>query len=552
MEIDSPSQSLKRLLEDKAKNQNKGAAQGKRTREPIKGTVMESVRTHPMKFRFWLGFEVMEKLAKELGVEELFNDESIADRITRGIPREEAEELEKVSISYPRVPQTLYPSERSDGINGQHLNLTQLPQEIEIDPISKLSKDFHIAIHFQLPNTPLMHNHVKELVQERLDDMKIPLGTNLIEPISILCMSVKKGGMKGVWAGIIKLHLLNPHIDGIALLTGLRAFILYFEPRSSGGVGSLGKVCKSYHTIARGNNLSIKISNDTLVGITAHDLFLDILENSFRRGHKFEIVDVQKSTPNNHAYIVTPTPLQAQKIQTLQVSTHHQILEGQVTKGPSLTLEQKAKKEALILTFYNLPILMNIEDTSLEICKILGTKNVVSIWFHKQDGLRHNGSANVECLNPYVYRKFLGKEVKIGAYHVEITPHRRSLEGSEKPSKELLIKFGFEDTNTCLVNTVEAIQNQTQGEVKVTNDVLTVMKEAIEEGNKKLKIELHKDMKELKNDIVKEAHLYADEINEKLKKQMMEIQSTLSLALTGMQQITGVVKPMLKDQPNVK
>jgi hypothetical protein len=124
MEIDSPSQSLKRLLEEKAKNQNKGAAQGKRTREPIKGTVMESVRTHPMKFRFWLGFEVMEKLAKELGVEEFFNDESIADRITRGIPREEAEELENVSISYPRVLQTLYPSERSDGINGQQLPIT--------------------------------------------------------------------------------------------------------------------------------------------------------------------------------------------------------------------------------------------------------------------------------------------------------------------------------------------------------------------------------------------------------------------------------------------
>ena len=29
------------------------------------------------------------------------------------------------------------------------------------------------------------------------------------------------------------------------------------------------------------------------------------------------------------------------------------------------------------------------------------------------------------------------------------------------------------------------------------------MKEAIEEGNKKLKLKLHKDMKELKNDIVK-------------------------------------------------
>jgi len=79
---------------------------------------------------------------------------------------------------------------------------------------------------------------------------------------------------------------------------------------------------------------------------------------------------------------------------------------------------------------------MHIDDTSNAICKIMGTKNVVSIWFHKQDGLRHNGSANVECLNPYVYRKFLGKEEKIGAYHVEFTPHRRSLEGNKNPSKK--------------------------------------------------------------------------------------------------------------------
>ena len=33
------------------------------------------------------------------------------------------------------------------------------------------------------------------------------------------------------------------------------------------------------------------------------------------------------------------------------------------------------------------------------------------------------------------------------------------------------------------------------------------MKEAIEEGNKKLKIELNKEMKALKEDIVKEAHI---------------------------------------------
>ena len=78
----------------------------------------------------------------------------------------------------------------------QHLNLTQLPQEIEIDPISKLFMDFHIVIYFQLPNNILLHNHVKELVKEMLNDMKIPLGTNIIEPISIICMNIKMRGVK--------------------------------------------------------------------------------------------------------------------------------------------------------------------------------------------------------------------------------------------------------------------------------------------------------------------------------------------------------------------
>ena len=93
--------------------------------------------------------------------------------------------------------------------------------------------------------------------------------------------------LRACGAGIIKLHLLNRHIDGIVLLTGLRAFILQLEPHSS--IGSLGNVCKSYHTIARNNNLSIKKLNDILVEITSHDLYLDVLDNSFRRGHNLKL-----------------------------------------------------------------------------------------------------------------------------------------------------------------------------------------------------------------------------------------------------------------------
>ena len=172
----------------------------------------------------------MERLAEENGQEPLFYEETVADRVTRGIPRAEAIELEQVSISFPRIPQLLYPNKRPDGVPGQHYNLTQVPSEIPTDPSTCLSLDFQISIHFQLPNTPLFHNHVKELVKNRLELMSIPLGTNLIEPISILCMSVKRGGEKRVWAGIIKLHLLHPETDGIAMLEGLRPFILQLDP----------------------------------------------------------------------------------------------------------------------------------------------------------------------------------------------------------------------------------------------------------------------------------------------------------------------------------
>ena len=46
----------------------------------------------------------MERIAKEQGIAELFTDETIADRVTRGIPRKEAEELESVSPNSPSNP----------------------------------------------------------------------------------------------------------------------------------------------------------------------------------------------------------------------------------------------------------------------------------------------------------------------------------------------------------------------------------------------------------------------------------------------------------------
>jgi hypothetical protein len=69
-------------------------------------------------------------------------------------------------------------------------------------------------------------------------------------------MNIKRGGEKEVLAGIVKLHLLHPEINGVALLTRLRPFILHLEFHSN--IGSLGKICKSYYSFAWSNNLSSK------------------------------------------------------------------------------------------------------------------------------------------------------------------------------------------------------------------------------------------------------------------------------------------------------
>jgi hypothetical protein len=53
------------------------------------------------------------------------------------------------------------------------------------------------------------------------------------------------------------------------------------------------EICKTYHSIGMNNNFSIKITSENWIGVASHKLFKDVLENSFRRGYEFKIVEVQ-------------------------------------------------------------------------------------------------------------------------------------------------------------------------------------------------------------------------------------------------------------------
>ncbi len=53
---------------------------------------------------------------------------------------------------------------------------------------------------------------------------------------------------------------------------------------------------------------------------------------------------------------------------------------------------------------------MSVVDTTEAILRVMENKNVASIWFHREVGTMHNGSANVQCTNPIVYRSFVNKK----------------------------------------------------------------------------------------------------------------------------------------------
>ena len=165
------------------------------------------------------------------GIEELYSDESMADKITRGIPRQKIEEMLYAQVTYPRVPQQLYPKARSDNILGQHYNIIQIPFDIATNPDTALLLDYHVAIHFKPPRTPMLYDTVKDMVLKRCKIMEIQLGEDFIDPMTILCKHVKEGEQKGIWSRIIKLYLSRPEVDGINLLRGLRPFILRLEDK---------------------------------------------------------------------------------------------------------------------------------------------------------------------------------------------------------------------------------------------------------------------------------------------------------------------------------
>ena len=133
---------------------------------------------------------------------------SIVDKVKGGLTQIEAEEIHLVEvIAFPHVPQYMILKEIPDGKEGKHYNLTQLHMDKEVDAQIGLCTIYHVAVFFQRP-IDYKHREILAKMKQRLNDMEIPLGNGMVEPIYIPCKEKVKHGKEILWSGTIKLHLL--------------------------------------------------------------------------------------------------------------------------------------------------------------------------------------------------------------------------------------------------------------------------------------------------------------------------------------------------------
>jgi ElaB/YqjD/DUF883 family membrane-anchored ribosome-binding protein len=121
------------------------------------------------------------------------------------------------------------------------------------------------------------------------------------------------------------------------------------------------------------------------------------------------------------------------------------------------------------------------------------------------------------------------------------------------PSEENIKKFGFCDNNQALVDTLEAVQNAPASSSNVTKeDIVAIVEGAVENGNKRLKKEMHKEMDSLKETMVEQANAYVEQLTDNLKAELEDVKNALEIALTGLKNITQKKLTAPTDQPNLK
>lgn len=129
-----------------------------------------------------------------------------------------------------------------------------------------------------------------------LETMRIPLASRFREPIAALVSQQNTG-----WLGFLKLDLLNPSIDGIALLRGHRIFTLQMQ----NGDYVIRKVEKGFEFLSTANNRRLKLKSPMLGQFNSRQLLGELIKLGYSSGHNLEVIGVTKRTQDQITADVT-------------------------------------------------------------------------------------------------------------------------------------------------------------------------------------------------------------------------------------------------------
>ena len=110
-------------------------------------------------------------------------------------------------------------------------------------------------------------------------------------------------------------------------------------------------MCKSYDTSASSDMLSIKITINNIKDETWFNVYNEVANERFKRGHNYEITHVRKEKNHNFTWIVITSPEQTLNIWNNKITFGHESID--VTIGRP-TGDDLAKKNVLILIAKNL------------------------------------------------------------------------------------------------------------------------------------------------------------------------------------------------------
>jgi DNA anti-recombination protein RmuC len=163
----------------------------------------------------------------------------------------------------------------------------------------------------------------------------------------------------------------------------------------------------------------------------------------------------------------------------------------------------------------------------------------------------HTGVANVELLNARVYKKFTEKTHKIQNLYVRFNPHPHSLDSTAAPFEDIA-RVGISRRQHSFGKHSEAIENATAAPKRragTKEEISSLLKEAIAEGNQALKQELRADMQNLREDVRAEAHTYTDIMTQDLRAKIDGQFESIDNQFKALMESLSTTRKMLHDTP---